>query len=313
MKNIILILIIIIVSCNRENVDVVKEKIGGINPDNPAAIERTHLIVSNSFVAGKGKPRGNYDDDGDGVINKNDRCPAIYGTNQGCPVVAPPPPDTVVTPPPSTTEVILACPPVGNQGGEGSCGAWAGSYTRAIDWYYRTGTMVTFSPEFIYNLCKFDFGNGCGGGTAMQVVLDTMIHKGICTYAVMPYDDVDCYTLPNSLQYSNAANYKISGYSKISKYDLGAIRAMIQNKKSVFISIIADNSFVNAKAGFIWKTMTSGSLPHAVTIVGYDDSKNAFKVMNSWGTNWGDAGFGWIDYTLFPEVAAGAGYVYVIN
>ncbi len=307
----IITLILILISCNRESI-IKEEKTGGANPDNPKAIERTHLIVSNSFVAEKGKPRGNYDDDGDGIINKNDRCPTIYGTDgTGCPVVIPPPTDTVVTPPPSSTEVSLKCPPIGNQGGEGSCAAWAEGYAaRSIDWYYKTGTMITFSPEFLYNLCKF---GTCAAGTAMQVVLDTMIHKGVCTYATMPYNDGDCYTLPNASQLANAANYKISGYSKISKYDLGAIRAMIQNKKPVIITVIADNSFVNAKAGFIWKIATSGSLPHTITIVGYDDTKNAFKVMNSWGTSWGDAGFGWIDYTLFPSVTAGNGYVYVIN
>lgn len=311
MKNLIAILILISFSCHRENGHV-KSNIGGVHPDKPAAIERTHLIVSNSFVASKGKPAGNYDSDGDGIINKNDRCPSVYGTDgYGCPVVTPPPTDTVVTPPPSSTEVSLKCPPIGNQGGEGSCVAWAEGYAaRAIDWYYRTGTMQTFSPEFLYNLCKF---GTCAAGTAMQVVLDTMIHKGVCTYTAMPYNDGDCYTAPNSSQLANAANYKISGYSKISKYDLGAIRAMIQNKKPVIITIIADNSFVNATAGFIWKTQTTGVLPHCLTIVGYDDSKSAFKVMNSWGTAWGDAGFGWIDYTLFPSVTAGNGYVYVIN
>lgn len=309
MKKILTILILILFSCNREN-DTAKENVGGANPDNPKAIERTHLIVSNSFVAYKGRPRGNYDDDGDGVINKSDRCPSVYGTDgYGCPIVSPPPTDTVVTPPPSSTEVSLKCPPIGDQGSEGSCVAWAEGYAaRAIDWYYKTGGIVTFSPEFLYNLCKF---GTCAAGTAMQVVLDTMIHKGVCIYAAMPYNDGDCMTLPNASQLSNATNYKITGYSKISKYDLGAIRAMIQNKKAVIATILPDNTFVNAKAGFVWKVNTGATMGHTIAIVGYDDTKNAFKIMNSWGTSWGDAGFGWIDYTLFPDVTGT--YAYVIN
>ena len=35
---------------------------------------------------------------------------------------------------------------------------------------------------------------------------------------------------------------------------------------------------------------------HAVSIVGYDDSKNAWLIRNSWNTAWGEAGFGWVDY-----------------
>ncbi|MCL2102000.1 MAG: hypothetical protein FWH22_09850, partial [Fibromonadales bacterium] len=38
---------------------------------------------------------------------------------------------------------------------------------------------------------------------------------------------------------------------------------------------------------------------HAMVLVGYDDSKNAFRVLNSWGTSWGDRGSIWIDYDFF--------------
>ncbi|MEZ4955452.1 MAG: C1 family peptidase [Saprospiraceae bacterium] len=40
---------------------------------------------------------------------------------------------------------------------------------------------------------------------------------------------------------------------------------------------------------------------HAMTIVGYDDGKNAFRIVNSWGTNWGDNGFAWVDYSLMTN------------
>jgi len=40
---------------------------------------------------------------------------------------------------------------------------------------------------------------------------------------------------------------------------------------------------------------------HAVAIVGYDDSKQAFKIANSWGTGWGVNGYGWISYQLFQD------------
>jgi hypothetical protein len=33
---------------------------------------------------------------------------------------------------------------------------------------------------------------------------------------------------------------------------------------------------------------------HAITIIGYDDSKRAFRMVNSWGPNWGDNGFIWL-------------------
>jgi hypothetical protein len=35
---------------------------------------------------------------------------------------------------------------------------------------------------------------------------------------------------------------------------------------------------------------------HIVSIVGWDDKKGAWLVKNSWGTNWGNEGFGWVKY-----------------
>jgi hypothetical protein len=38
---------------------------------------------------------------------------------------------------------------------------------------------------------------------------------------------------------------------------------------------------------------------HAICVVGYDDAKRAFRVINSWGTLWGDMGYAWVDYDQF--------------
>lgn len=35
---------------------------------------------------------------------------------------------------------------------------------------------------------------------------------------------------------------------------------------------------------------------HAMCIVGYNDNLQAFEIMNSWGSNWGDQGFFWVKY-----------------
>lgn len=42
---------------------------------------------------------------------------------------------------------------------------------------------------------------------------------------------------------------------------------------------------------------------HAQVLVGYDDAKNAFLVRNSWGKNWGERGYCWIDYNLFNQLS----------
>lgn len=51
------------------------------------------------------------------------------------------------------------------------------------------------------------------------------------------------------------------------------------------------------------KAMVGSLLGHALTIVGYDDNQfgGAFRVVNSWGNNWGDNGYCWISYEDFID------------
>jgi C1A family cysteine protease len=50
-----------------------------------------------------------------------------------------------------------------------------------------------------------------------------------------------------------------------------------------------------------------------MVVVGYDDEKNAYRIANSWGTDWADNGYGWIDYdfmkTLLDQDGAVIGIV----
>ncbi len=226
--------------------------------------------------------------------------------------------NTVVVDPTPVSGVRLTMPPVGNQGSEGSCVAFAVGYAaRSAEQFYRTNASMyslstnVFSPEFLYNQVKF--GSDCGSGTASQTALEFIMTNGISTFQSMPYSATNgCSLMPTSTQSAEALNYKISTYSKIYTTDKAAIKSMVSQNHPVIITVLADNSFINAKAGFVWKTYSgSGSLPHCIVICGYDDTKNAYKIMNSWGTAWGDAGFSWIDYD-FISTRTGT-YCYVIN
>ncbi|MES9861878.1 MAG: C1 family peptidase [Candidatus Thiodiazotropha sp. LLP2] len=64
-----------------------------------------------------------------------------------------------------------------------------------------------------------------------------------------------------------------------------------------FNNLVGPNSVYNSDDG-----EPSGG--HAVTIVGYDDNRfgGAFKVINSWGTSWGDNGFFWLPYNSIANL-----------
>ena len=49
---------------------------------------------------------------------------------------------------------------------------------------------------------------------------------------------------------------------------------------------------------------------HAITIVGWDDTKQAYLVKNSWGTSWGENGYVWVKYGC-NNIGFGAAWVLV--
>ena len=223
----------------------------------------------------------------------------------------------IVTTPVLPSSYQLIMPPVQNQGGEGACVVFATAYAgRSAEQYYKTNSSSysyssnIVSPEYVYNQIKAT--SDCGSGSAITDALDLLANQGVCTWQSMPYSSTNgCSTLPSSTQMSEANSYKITSYSKITTSDVSTMKSMIVNKHPLIIGIVTDNSFLSAGPGFVWRTQTGTSVGHALSICGFDDAMHAYKVFNSWGTGWGDAGYSWIDYDLLPVV--GSYYTYVIQ
>lgn len=212
----------------------------------------------------------------------------------------------------------LVTPPVANQGSEGSCVAFSTVYTaRSIEQYYRNNASSytlgsnIYSPEYVYNQTKLS--SDCGSGTTIGTVLNLLQNQGVCTWQTMPYNSTDgCSTLPNPTQSAEAMNYKINSYVKMANIDQTAIKTRLVANHPVIIYCTVDQVFTDLKPGSIWSYSTGlPGFSHSLAICGYDDNKQAYLAMNSWGTGWADGGFCWIDYTFFTT--ATSYYVYSIN
>ncbi|MBL8208307.1 MAG: tetratricopeptide repeat protein, partial [Blastocatellia bacterium] len=61
------------------------------------------------------------------------------------------------------------------------------------------------------------------------------------------------------------------------------------------VSMWADHCFAVYKSG-VFNANNNRSVNHVVVLIGWDDSKQAWLVKNSWGKGWGEDGFAWIRY-----------------
>ncbi|MBL8022624.1 MAG: hypothetical protein JNM27_23295 [Leptospirales bacterium] len=217
---------------------------------------------------------------------------------------------------PSKIDLAPRMPPVGNQGQQNSCVAWATTYAmrsfheqQIRNWGYDApfgggqGNHV-FSPAFVYN----QINGGRDEGSVMENALELLVRRGAAPWSVMPYSDRDYKTQPSSQQIAAASNYKLARYRRIPATDLDTIKAELAAGRPVIFGMGVDDAFYQLKSEPYDKRGGRDYGGHAMALVGYDDNKKsprghqgAFKIINSWGQGWGDRGFGWISYQQWTK------------
>ena len=211
---------------------------------------------------------------------------------------------------PDSHDLSSLLPRVGSQGNQGSCVAWAaGYYLKSFQENLEDLNNGEFlvnnamSPAFVYNQIKV---GDCKDGSRISDALDLILNTGIVTWEEMPYNANDCGTEPTVNQNILAMPNKINSFSYLDGEVLfEQTKAFLLDNKPVVIAISIDNDFFGVFEGngdAVYRNFGKVDGAHAMLVVGYDNTKTAFKVVNSWGRNWGNDGFVWIDYKAFLEV-----------
>ncbi|MGF1527650.1 MAG: SUMF1/EgtB/PvdO family nonheme iron enzyme [Candidatus Competibacterales bacterium] len=237
---------------------------------------------------------------------------------------------------PVRVDLSSSFPPPGAQGRQFSCVAWGATY--AIKTYYEKiergwdlldeqGQLIedrVFSPAFNFNLHKSQTGGRCGEGVLAREILDLLKNVGAVTLSQMPYDPTDpegCTMEPSPEVASVAAQEKILGWGRVPvaenrRLQLSDIKGLLARGDPVLIGMQLYQSFEDffgfeglLGATYAPDTQRESYLgDHAAVVVGYDDERGAFRVMNSWGQDWGEDGFFWFPYQAF-EALVGEAYV----
>lgn len=236
-------------------------------------------------------------------------------------------------------------PSIGDQGSYRSCVSWATTYYQFTYEAHKLNDIATtntnaYSPRWTFNFTN----HGCDSGTSYTDAYYVLRYQGAVSMDEYPYNVSSNFYkwLNNEGAMLNALKTKITNVSEISlntttnqitnntDADLNGFKQVLNNGKVLEVSVISRNGLGN----WLFKKTTSnewaacrayknatGDGGHALTIVGYDDNiqcdvngngtieateKGAFKLANSWGTNWqkGNNGYVWVMYDALNKVSA---------
>ncbi len=235
-------------------------------------------------------------------------------------------------------------PPIRSQGSLGSCASFAEAYytmtymlAKARDWDAKAGgDQYRLSPRWTYNMDNF----GTDGGSYGEDAFEIGVKHGVATWAEFPYNSTDYRSWPlTATIWRNAIDRRFDtiGYVNATNTDAGITQTkqMLVNGYILNFSTsinswqykaiandpstTADDAFVGKNCAY-WVNGTNGS--HRMTVVGYNDDiwvdinangivdageKGAFRIANSWGTGWQNAGFTWLAYDALKGVSAVSG------
>jgi len=218
---------------------------------------------------------------------------------------------------PSSASLEKYCPTPGSQGLYGTCVGWATAYgARTIIYAIQHNLTkkqidaITFSPSFIYNQIKSPGDDNCQNGSSIKDALELMRDKGVVKLTDFEYN---CVNSVNEDVISKATDFKIRdcirifGLSSDSATKINTTKKSLSENHPVIIGLNMPSSFFNVTTD-LWTPAaeddnTKTYAGHAMTVVGYNDSiyGGAIRIMNSWGTEWGDKGFVWIKYNDFAD------------
>jgi hypothetical protein len=214
------------------------------------------------------------------------------------------------------TDLKPYCPSIREQGKISSCVGWSVGYAAmtiekavANKWANDRHTIDdnAYSAMFIFNQIKL---GGCDFGAELAHAFTFLKDKGNVPFRDFAVES-DCDSVPVGTLTEKAKLHRVKDFATLFNPDdkpdvkIERVKLTLAHQKPVVIGMVVLENFLTLKSNdHMWyptigKTDLFGG--HAMVVIGYDDSKKAFEIMNSWGKGWANNGFVWIRYEDFAK------------
>lgn len=182
------------------------------------------------------------------------------------------------------------CSPIRDQKNCGSCTAFGTISAWEANIKIKENKEVDLSERDLF----FCSGGTCETGNSMDPVLDRAV-RGVSTEECCPYVDFTCLCGQGRCSEWWKNGFKLSAWNSITNIE--AMKNALSFAPLVGVMAVHE-SFLHYIDGVYHSLGEQDQIVgyHCISIVGYSESKKAWLLRNSWGTDWGMKGYCWIQY-----------------